>query len=900
MGPNGQRASSNQPPAGPVVTPAPQVEPAGVLHLMPPQSMSQSLSPPLDGEPPSKKPKLRLSLRSQSEESVVPSAQSIPNTGNSTICAPDSLPVEDSIDFAKPRRGSNLRIRYSENMQLDDPNLRQDSRESSELSSIVSTSPPPPSEKPLKECRPSSRTNLEYGDFMNYYILDGDEDDNDTSKEPAPLYEPKAKPTRQPKAQSHKTCRQQKMKHQNPPPPPTPAQQPQMRMPTHETRQQPSKLAHPPNLPPPPHYPAAPRPMPPPLPLPQVQLIDFEAIDNLEVSQKSCTVIEMIQKLEALSAALTQFGGVPPIPKSPNMSGEPDVSGNAQITDTKQPSIRSEKQQHPNNPQKKELPQRKYDALDALLGMFEDEGEDDADDEAEDDIEEHPLDGHLRKLNYALENPGEPDGPLTYGIQFIQNALKSWAQQRITHTMQPELQRQAQIWAQQQAQTKKRGPGRPRKFTEAEERERAAKVPSLPPPIQIKADSTPEGIAVKAFQSVLECGCLQVNTILPTELTRALRHLYMQIDHLINQGAKSEQPWQCLSYGAQIAANKTRVERWKEAQAKAHEEMARQHHLAQQQVMQQMGLPVHPSGQLSPAQIAHQHALELERRRSQQHATQQPYISHHHLNPLLLGSQPPGTPAGFAPSPSMANAQMQQAGPNHAGFPPNGLPSHGSTVNANLQHLEKVKMYIPGYMPRSGAQMKFSFTPTNENALKVFGSQAFPTPPPPGNIPNRGPMSAAQPPPLFSSTPADGVATSPTVARSIETGHQANGHGHQINGCTTLESSGKAGTPNSVNKDAVIEIVGAERQSPDRMTGEIKNEAPTSPTSTSVVPQTIGFTAVNAQACKISVPTVASPSQAINDIPDVKSKDPLTLTKKRKDPGIAANFPHPGAVVVDQ
>ena len=82
---------------------------------------------------------------------------------------------------------------------------------------------------------------------------------------------------------------------------------------------------------------------------------------------------------------------------------------------------------------------------------------------------------------------------------------------------------------------------------------------ALPAEIRIKAETQPEGLAVKAFQEVLDSGCLRVNAMLPHELTRALMNLYMQIDHLINQGAKDETTWQCMSYGAQIAANKLRL-----------------------------------------------------------------------------------------------------------------------------------------------------------------------------------------------------------------------------------------------------------------------------------------------------------------------------------------------------
>lgn len=474
--------------------------------------------------------------------------------------------------------------------------------------------------------------------------------------------------------------------------------------------------------------------------------------------------------------------------------------------------------------------------------MFEDDAEDTDEERSEESQNAQQVEERREKeLNCPLEHPGEPDWPLTYGIQFIQNALKSWAQQKLTHQMQPQLQQQAQLWAQQQVHSKKRGPGRPRKFTDANEQERA-EPPVQPPPIQMKADSTPEGIAVMAFQQVLDSGCLQMNTILPFELTRALKRLYMQIDRLINQGTKGEPQWVCMSYGAQIAANKARVERWKEAQAKAHEEMARQQQLAQQQVMQQMGLPVRSSPQLLSARTAHQQAVELEQRRSQQYAQHQPYLSHHHLNPLSLGSEPRTTPVGVSPSPSLANAQRQQS-ELQTRASKSSLP-----VNGNLQHMDKVKMYMPGYMPRSGTQMKFSFTPTNEDALKVFGSQAFPTPAPAqANIPNRERMDTSQPSKSPSAPTNSGPPASPAIG-SIDTGHvpgQSNRHTHHATKRTATADGKRFRTESHVNERVKMnDASGGHRHSAPV---QIKKGVQSTPAPPQIAaPQTGGFTAVNA------------------------------------------------------
>lgn len=532
----------------------------------------------------------------------------------------------------------------------------------------------------------------------------------------------------------------------------------------------------------------------------------------------------------------------------------------------------------------------KGDALvDDFLGAFADADSEDDDD----DDDQKPEDEAEERLDYLMQNPRETDGPLTYGIQFIQNALKSWAQQRLQHQYMPQLQQQAQQWQQQHLQSQKRGPGRPRKFPDGEEPERTS-LPSQPPPLQIRMESTSEGVAIKAFQQVLDSGCLQVNAVLPVELTSALRHLYMQIDHLINQGSKHEPEWRCMSYGAQIAANKTRVDKWKDSQAKAQEEIARQQHFTQQQVMQQMGLPMNQPGPLTTAQAQHAHAVELERRRSAQHAAQQPYLSQHHLNPLALGSQP-GTPSGTAPSPSPANVPQSGSpapGPNGT---PNGFPNQSSPVNGgNQQHMTNVKMYMPGYLPRTGTQMKFSFAPHSEQALKMFGPQSFPTGSPQGpNIPNRGPMSAV--PSQAPQSPANdpnSAAASPVVRPSIKTAAgQTNGEAHQANGQVVddVEVIASNGT-----KD--VEMVEATPI-------PLKKE-----TQTPALIQTGGFTAVNAPK-RPAVPT-GSPDAAISSgqtaDPSASSalgKSTTTVSKMNgqgSSTDLASRFPHPGAVVLDQ
>jgi hypothetical protein len=111
--------------------------------------------------------------------------------------------------------------------------------------------------------------------------------------------------------------------------------------------------------------------------------------------------------------------------------------------------------------------------------MFDDEDSDDKD-ESEPEVEPE-----VEKPRY-LEHTGEPDGPLTYGIQFIMNALKSWAIQRLN---------QQQAAAAQQARMNDGNPA-------------SASIgapPSAPIiPSRLNLSETPEGKAIAAFRDVVE------------------------------------------------------------------------------------------------------------------------------------------------------------------------------------------------------------------------------------------------------------------------------------------------------------------------------------------------------------------------------------------------------------
>lgn len=382
-------------------------------------------------------------------------------------------------------------------------------------------------------------------------------------------------------------------------------------------------------------------------------------------------------------------------------------------------------------------PKPELKEVDNLLAMFDDDDEDSSNDhEAKDDT-----DGTRARQPVVIT--GQRDEPLTYGIHFIQNALKSWAHSRLTNQWRQHWEHEKE---RQQHGPKKRRVGRPRKFDSGEADERA---PS-PSVVRILLSKTEEGAAITAFQDVLESGCLQVNGRLPTQLSHALSQLYTQIDHLINQGARPEPPWHCMSYRAQEKAHEGRLDWYNKAFDRAHEEQARQQHFQQQQVMQQMGAPAPQGRPTTVEQASASHANELKRRHSLQLAAQRPHPTQHLTSPIVIDSRAKAQASGPLASPANKVPSMDPSSNIHA--PPltsPALPTQSSPTDAN-QSLTKVKMYVPGSaMPaaglsRSGATLKFSCAPNSEDAVKVFGSQAFSSNDKRQRLPNGRPMSAVQ------------------------------------------------------------------------------------------------------------------------------------------------------------
>lgn len=678
-------------------------------------------------EPPAKRPRLKLNLRKPSS-----------NDG-------------DTIAVSRPKRASAARSRYSEEaIESDDEvegvKAEQSPAASSGLSSPMSEPASVKDEVPPKDAKTGGKES--YGDFMSYYITGGDESEEDAA--PAPVAVTKHKPE---SARNKPAAREKQQREKQPRKPRAkkepaalvpvssansraqPTGQPSHTLPPRPNSRQSSIASHltaprPTSIQPQAHPTARPlvaaRPpvmpvpmssqMPPQRPVPEPPILE-------EITVKyHASVQNKVEKLQALSAALTNFGGVPPANKTPFPADEKK--------DKKvEKKIEAKKQLKKQADQDGECQQLWYGEtvfindlageapVDNFLAMFDDEsssGEDgDIHPETEDRVEEPRY----------LDHTGEPDGPLTYGIQFIMNALKSWAQQR--------LQQQHLAAVQQASMPPPASPNAPP----------SANRPSVPR--RLSLGDTPEGQAIAAFRDVVESGCLQVNVVMPADLAAAVRHLYVQIDQLINQGSKAPpEPWQPMSYSAQMKAHQMRVDRWRDQQARAEQALQRPHPL----FPMQHGMP--PPHMLNghSHQLPHPYQMHdaSDRRRSTPHIPGQP-----HAGPPTRVS----LPAGFnGPSPSPVNGYP-------AGTPP--IPQGGAS-RPDLPHdigdmtlEERARLMQTGNyrLPRSGQTMTFSFAPENPAALQAFGPGAFPAmnqdhgP----NIPNRGPMSAS---PVVKSSPA--------------------------------------------------------------------------------------------------------------------------------------------------
>jgi len=386
-----------------------------------------------------------------------------------------------------------------------------------------------------------------------------------------------------------------------------------------------------------------------------------------------------------LSAALASFGGAA-VPESPEPVAR-DPPGPP-------PSQRIDEETDVEN----------------LLGMF-----DDVDGEPKSEIETALVHSpEAIDLQSPLQKPGEPDTPLTHGIEFIQNALRSWAIQRNISEYQMQYMQYQQFEA---ASRSKNWAARSNKLENGFlEHPR----PSMPPPhIRIDLSQTPEGAAITAFQEVLAAGCLQVNAQLPLPLSRALRRLYMQIDQLINQGARNEQQWRCMSYGAQIAAHKSRTEKVKIMQVRTQQEFLRQQQIAQQRSTQQVDASPQYRQHISQQQMQLHNAIDLERQCGMQDPVQQPHLMQHHAKPTTL-------PGKSSPFPSGHIVPASPMDPQHQQVP--SSPPHLGPLNGKGVHPKKTQLYGPGLLSRSNQPMKSSFAPGPDSVQQDSRSDGSDTP----------------------------------------------------------------------------------------------------------------------------------------------------------------------------
>lgn len=669
-------------------------------------------------EPPAKKPRLRLNVRKPSV-----------NDG-------------DTIAVSRPKRASAGR-RYSEDaVESDDEDASvknaQSPGQSSGLSTLDSASASVKDGAPVENAKRGDQRES-YGDFMSYYILDGDDPEEEPAPTPAPAPTTKAAPApvvaqvketpvrkkRGRKSRAEKAAESSSAPSVNPKPSST---RPPSDMPPPPSTHRRASASRQPPLPAPVTMPARPpvpphaRPVPrtatqvptqPPPPIPQPEPTAMEEI----TVKYHASIAEKVKKLQALSAALTNFGGVPSAGAKPPASAKEQPAKGGQISKKKNGK-------HTSNFSCisiltdiaiAEVP------VDNFLAMFDDDSDSREDQDSEPEPEPEP------ETTQFLERTGEPDGPLIYGIQFIMNALKSWAQQRL---------HQEQVLALQKSRMPPPSNARDQRAAGGPSNERQTSSNQPSPPKQLSLSDTPEGKAIQAFREVVESGCLQVNVRMPEDLASAVRHLYMQIDHLINQGSKAPpEPWQCMPYIVQIEAHRSRVEKWRDQQQRAHEEIARQQQFQPQHMLPIGGLPFH-NGHAHHSN-SQQQRRPSDRRRSVPHGSAQSH--NHHPGRVSLPAGATGSSSYMVNGHPVASPSASQAGA--ANVPGQAAPGHQGAGTPDGVRLDRMQMYMPNVLPRSGHKLKFSFAPKNQAAIHAFGPEAFPAMSQ-GQV-SRGPVSAS-------------------------------------------------------------------------------------------------------------------------------------------------------------
>nr|POE86928.1 hypothetical protein CFP56_63960 [Quercus suber] len=484
----------------------------------------------------------------------------------------------------------------------------------------------------------------------------------------------------------------------------------------------------------------------------------------------------------------------------------------------------------------------------------------------------------------CILHPGVPDENLMYGIQFIQNALKSWAHQRMQNVLAEHTMKQ---WHEQQALQNDRR-GRPRKFNyEAHQQELNAAV-------HMSLANQPEGRAILAFHEVLQCGALQVNGILPSEMARAMKHLYMQIDHLINKGPRTEPPFVCMSYGAQQAAHRYRLQRITEDVAKMQEDLGLQQRFGQQDLAQAKGSTV--PNQRNFVQGQQGFPSHLDRRPgSYPQGSQLDQAGHSSVNPIVVGSQPSDfstTASSILPGEGrLRNTPTAQH--RHAANDRNAASQSESILQIASQtkgihvfgrQMERALIEGTGLLTRSGKQMRFSFSPENEQALRVFGPGAFPN----------GDHTA-------SSLPNGGSRAAKPAAQNLDAPEST------VNPRATATDSADRPLlrPRSTKSEDFTVIKNTQAHSANTLLGtsaEVKLSADHDNIIVAAAPKSTGFTAINTPR-RPSEPGQVESSTAHPSSHVAECRPPGSVYAARQMgtvPDLASRYPHPGAVIVDR
>lgn len=300
------------------------MSPAGNHHttstsIMPSMAATRSESNASEGTPARKR--LKLSVRKPS------------STESDTIAV-----------VTRPKRASAGRSRYSEEViepdgEVEDFKVEKSPAASSGLSSPISEVASVKDEVPAEADKTGGRAS--YGDFMNYYINDGDEEEDATSA-PAPKPKPvsvKSKPAareRQPRKPRAKKVPAAPAPVSSVPSRRQSTDQSSSMLPARPTSRQGASAGHgnaprtnpvPPVVHPSARPPAVARPQAIPVSVPtqmqpaQRPIPEPPILEEITVKYHA-SVPEKITKLQALSAALTNFGGVPPASKMPPSADE--------------------------------------------------------------------------------------------------------------------------------------------------------------------------------------------------------------------------------------------------------------------------------------------------------------------------------------------------------------------------------------------------------------------------------------------------------------------------------------------------------------------------------------------------------------------------------------------------